>query len=148
MIAILKRNSWLTRPICAALITVLGGGACTTMAPVATPQQFIPVAQPSRIWVTRTDNSKVMIEGPRLMGDTLVGFVAGRYEEMLLPQARSIQFRAPAPRRTATLVAGAVLLGAGIIYMLKSSGSGAAGMGSEDPLNPASLRYFYPRGRR
>jgi hypothetical protein len=114
--------------------------ACSTLQPVATPQQFIPTAQPSRVWVTQADNSTMMVEAPRLLGDTLVGFVGGRYQEMLLPQVRWVGVRQPAPRRTTVLVAGLVFVGAGLIAVLQSSGPTGSSMGGEDPSNPSSLR--------
>lgn len=80
-----------------------------------------------------------MLEAPRLLGDTLVGFVGGRYQEMLLPQVRWMGVRQPAPRRTTVLVAGLVFVGAGLIAMLASSGPGGGPMGGEDPSNPSSL---------
>jgi len=113
--------------------------ACSTLQPVAAPQQFIPTAQPTRIWVTQSDNSTLMLEAPRLLGDTLVGFVGGRYQELLLPQVRWMGVRQPAPRRTTVLVAGLVFVGAGLIAMLASSGPGGGPMGGEDPSNPSSL---------
>lgn len=125
------------RAVCAVLVVPLT--ACSTLKPVATPQQFIPTAQPARIWVTRADNSTLLLEAPRLLGDTLVGFVGGRYQEMLLPQVRWMGVRQPAPRRTTVLVAGLVLVGAGLIAMLASSGPGGGPMGGEDPSNPSSL---------
>jgi hypothetical protein len=136
----------LKRPICAMLVTVLGTGACSTMRPVAAPQQFIPSARPSRVWVTTNDNARMMVEGPRVLGDTLVGFVGGRYEEILLPQTRWIGVRQPAPKRTAFLVAGSIVVGLGLFFLLNSDGPGGSISGGEDPSNPSSLRY--PRGLR
>jgi hypothetical protein len=84
--------------------------ACHTMQPI-TPSQLIstPVA---RIWVTGADQSTIVLHGPRLNGDTLGGFVDGKYREMLLSDTRAIQQRAAAPGRTAMVgaVAGAVAL--------------------------------------
>jgi len=114
--------------------------ACSTLQPVATPRQFIPAAQPTRIWVTRSDNSTLMLEAPRLLGDTLVGFVGGRYQEMLLPQVRWMGVRQPAPRRTTVLVAGLVVVSAGLLAVLSGSGPGGGPSGGEDPSNPSSLR--------
>lgn len=146
MLATLKKNRWLTRPVCATLMTVLGAGACSTMRPVAAPQQFIPSARPDRVWVTTNDNARMMMEGPRLLGDTLVGFVGGRYEEILLPETRWIGVRQPAPKRTAFLIAGSVVVGAGLLYLLAGNGLLGGGSQNEDPSNPSSLRY--PRGLR
>lgn len=116
---------------CATLIATLT--ACTTLQPVATPQQFIPVARPNRIWVTRADSSKLLVEAPRLLGDTLVGWVAGRYEEIPLPEARWVSVRQPAPRRTMLLVGAMVAVGAFMISVLASSGPPSPLPTPEDP---------------
>lgn len=146
MLSTLKRNGWLVRPVCATLIAVLAGGACSTLRPVATPMQFIPTERPSQVWVTTSENATMRLEGPRLLGDTLVGFVAGRYEEIPLPQARTMWVRTPAPKRTAFLVAGLAIVGAGLLYMLAGNGPSSPYSGGEDPSNPSSL--LYPRGLR
>lgn len=146
MLATLKKNRWLTRPLCATLMTVLGAGACSTMRPVTEPQQFIPSARPDRVWVTTNDNARMMFEGPRVLGDTLVGFVRGRYEEILLPETRWVGVRQPAPKRTAFLIAGSVVIGGALLYFLAGNGLGGSPPTSEDPSNPSSLRY--PRGLR
>jgi hypothetical protein len=137
MALLLRRSRWMQRTVCALLIVPLA--ACSTLQPVATPQQFIPTAQPTRIWVTRSDNSTMMLEAPRLLGDTLVGFVGGRYQEMLLPQVRWMRVRQPAPRRTTVLVAGLVVLSAGLLAVLSGSGPNGGPAGGEDPSNPSSL---------
>jgi hypothetical protein len=137
MALLLRRSRWMQRTVCALLIVPLA--ACSTLQPVATPQQFIPTAQPTRIWVTRSDNSTLMLEAPRLLGDTLVGFVGGRYQEMLLPQVRWMGVRQPAPRRTTLLVAGLVVVGAGLLAVLSGSGPSGGPGGGEDPSNPSSL---------
>ena len=72
--------------------------------------------------MTRADNSKLVMDSPRLLGDTLVGWVSGRYQEILLPDASRVQGRQPAPRRTAFLVAGVVTVGALLIAVLASTG--------------------------
>jgi hypothetical protein len=73
------------------------------MQPI-TPSQLIstPVA---RVWVTGADQTTVVLHGPRVNGDTLGGFVDGKYREMLLSDARTIQQRTAAPGRTAALAA-------------------------------------------
>jgi hypothetical protein len=100
---------------------------------VPAPQQFILTARPARIWVTRTDNTQVLVEAPRLLGDTLVGFVGGRYQEILLPETRWVGIRQPAPRRTAVLVGAVVALGAVLISVLASNGPASPIPTPEDP---------------
>ena len=138
MASTLRQSGWMRRTVCVVLVAPLT--ACTTLQPVATPQQFIPTSRPDRIWVTQSDNSTLMFEAPRLLGDTLAGFVGGRYQELLLPAVRWMGVRQPAPRRTTVLVASLVVVGAGLIAMLASSGPGGGSMGGEDPSNPSSLR--------
>lgn len=139
-----KQSGWLRRAVCALLIASLS--ACSTLQPVTTPREFIPAARPDRIWVTTNDNAKLLVEAPRLLGDTLVGFVGGRYEEILLPDTRWVGVRQSAPRRTAFLVAGVVVLGASLAYLLMSNGAGGGAPASEDPSVPGGL--LYPRGLR
>jgi hypothetical protein len=95
---------------------------CSTLQPIAAPRQFIGSAQPARIWVTRADGSTLAMDSPRLLGDTLVGWVGGRYEEILLPEASRVLGRRPAPRRTAFLIGGVVAVGALLIGLLASTG--------------------------
>lgn len=70
----------------------------------------------------RSDSPTLVMDAPRLLGDTLVGWVAGRYEEILLPEASRVMVRQPAPRRTAFLVGGVVAIGALLIAVLQSTG--------------------------
>jgi len=72
--------------------------------------------------------------------------VAGRYEEIPLPQARTLWVRQPEMKRTAFLVAGLAVLGASLFYMLNGNGPSGTMTGGEDPSNPSSL--VYPRGLR
>jgi hypothetical protein len=95
---------------------------CTTLRPVARPQEFIPSRRPDRIWVTRADNSKIVLDGPRLLGDTLVGWFRGDYQEILLLETRMITVRQPAGRRTALLVGTLAVVGVALIAVLASSG--------------------------
>jgi hypothetical protein len=131
MTMLLKRNGPMRRAACAMLIALLTG--CTTLQPVASPAHFIPAAQPNRIGVTRADSSKVLMEGPRLLGDTLVGWVAGRYEEIPLPEARWVSVRQPASRRTMLLVGAVVAVGAVMISMVASGGTPTAPPNPEQP---------------
>ena len=110
----------LKRTVSAALIVPLV--ACTALRPVTTPQQFIATAHPDRVWITQADNSTLLLEAPRLLGDTLVGFVGGRYQELLLPQVRRVDVRQSAPMRTAFVVAGVIGIGALLISVLASTG--------------------------
>ncbi len=51
--------------------------ACTTVATVRRPAQFIASKAPDIVWVTTTDNSQVVLLSPRVRGDTLGGLAGG-----------------------------------------------------------------------
>jgi hypothetical protein len=57
----------------------------------------------SRIWVTESDRTTVVLDAPRIDGDTLAGFVDGQYREMLLSETQGIKALAPAPGKTAAV---------------------------------------------
>lgn len=70
------RTRWLSLAIATALATI----ACYTMRPVSLDDL---VGEPaSRVWVTRQDQSVVVVDGPQVFRGKLVGFVDGRYREM------------------------------------------------------------------
>ncbi len=83
--------------------------------------------QPKQAWVTESDQSVVIVSGPQVVGDTLVGYVKGVYEEMPSAQLKEVRVEKPATTKTALLV-GAITVGfAGMVYAL--AGSGRAGRG-------------------
>ena len=55
--------------------------ACTQQVPL-TPSEFANGKQPRDVWVTRADGSVVHVYRPYIMGDTLLGFVNGRYRKV------------------------------------------------------------------
>ena len=114
---------------CALLLAALGGAACKTMKPVALNE--IAALNPDQVWVTEADQSVVVVAGPiNVMGDTLAGYVAGKYEEMPAGSFNKLVVQRPATTRTALLV-GAITVGfGGMVYAL----TGAAG-GTKTP-NP------------
>lgn len=110
----------LRRAVCISLMVSLTG--CSTLRPIAAPRQYITTERPARIWVTREDGSRVAMDTPRLLGDTLVGWVDGRYVEILLPDRSQVLGRQPAAGRTVFLISGVVAVGALLISALASSG--------------------------
>ena len=93
-----------------AAISTISLGACTTFGRVNTPEQYIPKHRPDHVWVTRSDGSTVVLNGPEVVGDTLVGTVR-RTGEVRIPlsQAQTVQARLPSPGRTRlALLGGAV----------------------------------------
>ena len=110
--------------------------SCTTLKPVADANTYLSASRPSQVWV-RTDNRTLLLEGPRLLGDTLVGFVDGEYREFLPGEVRGVHVRRPASGRTALLVSGMVVIGATLLAMLASTGPATPlPTGEDDPSNP------------
>ena len=89
----------------------LSSTACHTMRSVTVDE--LSALQPGAVWVTRADQSTVLVSGPRIFGDTLVGYVNGRFEEMPATGFQKMLVRRPARGKTAALlVVGLVGVGA------------------------------------
>ena len=73
-------------------IVVLGtiASACHRMRPLPTAE-LNPADLPARIWVTGVDRSVVILDVPRIRGDTLGGWVSGEYREMALSRTTAIR---------------------------------------------------------
>src|SRR5262245_53820716 len=117
-----RQSSNFTRFVAAILMTTTLAG-CTTFGPVSA-REYLPIQHPSNIWITKSDNSVVKMQAPKLLGDTLVGYVNGEFQEMRLSQTKQIQAKRPAPGRTA-IAAGAVIVGvaAGAALVIGSGGN-------------------------
>jgi hypothetical protein len=119
-----------------AVVLVFSLVSCTTLRPVADANTYLSNTRPSQVWV-RTEKKTLMLESPRLLGDTLVGFVDGEYREFLPGEVRGVDVRKPASGRTALLVSGMVIVGAFLIGALASTGpSSSLPTGEDDPTNP------------
>ncbi len=107
--------------------------ACTTVATVRQPAQFIASKAPQVVWVTRTDNSQVALLSPRIRADTLGGLADGvHYVEMPLSTVQSMRARQPAPRRTLLLMGGITLV---VATMAISASRGTGGPSSAPCIN-------------
>jgi hypothetical protein len=106
-----------------ALLAALSSAACKTMRPVTLDQ--LSAMKPLRAWVTANDQSVVLVSGPQVVGDTLVGYVNGTYEEMPSTQLKQVVVQAPANTRTALLVSAiAVGIGGFVVAITGSGGNG------------------------
>ena len=102
------------------LLAALSSAACKTMKPVTLDQ--LNAMKPNRAWVTSTDQSVVLVSGPQVVGDTLVGYVNGTYEEIPSAQLKQVVVQRPASTRTALLVATIAVGMGGFIYAITGSG--------------------------
>jgi len=118
--------------------------ACRTVIPVPSPAQYVSTKAPGLVWVTKTDNTVLALGAPHVVGDTLTGFVkGGEYVEMPLSNVQSMRANVAAPHRTALLVGGITLLGAGAVALTVK-----ALQGSSSPLdnNPNANCVSDPNG--
>lgn len=103
------------------IATTLSGAACHTMRPVTLEQ--LGAARPAVVWVTRADQSVVVVSGPRTFGDTLVGYVNGEFEEMPAADLKQIRVKQRARGKTAALIAAGAVGAAGFAYLISNVGS-------------------------
>jgi hypothetical protein len=105
------------RCLTAALLPLVAlATACSTVVAVHDPPAaFITAHDPGVVWITKADNSVVELASPKVMGDTLAGFVGPDYLELPLSSVQSLRARQPARKRTALLIGGATLAAAGAV---------------------------------
>lgn len=135
----------MNRHVIARCATVAVGlvsvAACSHVTAVRQPLEYVNAKSPLEVWVVRRHNDSIFrLEGPRLQGDTLVGFViptAGpmavtQYAEIPIRDVRQMRVREAAPIRTVALVAG--LTGSVVLAWSQLIGNGnAKGIGPGTP---------------
>jgi len=111
------------RPIiCAVLLATLASAACKSMKSVTLDQMSL--LGPERVWVTESDESVVLLYEPKVVRDTLVGYVGKHKEKVPSAGVRQVRVQTAAPARTTMLVVG---VGAGLIgLMIAVSGTGTS----------------------
>jgi hypothetical protein len=92
---------------CAA-VAVLVAGCTTWRVQWVSPETVIRRDQPGAVEVTRVDSSRVVLQDPRVVGDSLVGKVDGAVESVALAHVAYVAVR----RGDGAGTAGLVLLGA------------------------------------
>jgi hypothetical protein len=114
--------------ICGVLLTAHLG--CST-APkrVEQPAAYLQANSPKRIWVTLTNGDAMVIDAPRVYGDSLLGFTQsaqGGREEVWLPLSdlQEVKTRRHSGGRT-WLMAGAIGAAVGLILIVIPVGSGS-----------------------
>ncbi len=134
----------LRRVTAAALMPLIPlATACTTVAPVRRPAQFIVAKAPHVVWVTTTNNNQVSLLSPRVRADTLGGLAEGaHYVEMPLSTVQSMRARQPAPRRTLLLMGGVTLAVAALAVSVSRGTGGPSTAPCTNPNNPD----FCPNG--
>jgi len=134
----MKRFAWTKWAAWTAAAGLLAIAGCTTVASVKNPGTYVAAKQPRTVWLTKTDQSIVRMNGPRMVGDTVVGSVNGQYTE--IPMADVSSMRAIVPDETKTIAVAAVggaATVAALVVIFDHSGSGSGLPGPADTLtNP------------
>lgn len=114
---------------CALALAALSGIGCKTTTTVTLAQ--LNALKPERAWVTEGGKSVVVVDGPQVVGDTIVGYVNGVYEEMPASTFNQIVVEKAATTRTILLV-GAITAGFGGMVFALVGGKGDTGYGGAD----------------
>lgn len=116
------RSAASARNLSAALL-VAGAAACTSVGPV--PTSYIASKQPRTVWLTKSNRSVVKVDGPRMLGDTVIGSVGGEYTEIPLTDVTRVAAVQSSKGKTiAASALGAAAVGGALIVIFKHSGSG------------------------
>jgi hypothetical protein len=102
--------------VCALLVATLSSAACTTKKTVTIEE--LKVMNPLKAWITENDQTVVMVAGPQVVGDTVVGYINGVYEEMPAARLKQVMVETPAKTRTYLLVGGITVALGGMVYAL------------------------------
>ena len=127
---------------CALLLAALASAACKTMKSVTLDQ--LNVLGPDRAWVTESDQSVVLMYEPKVVGDTLVGYIGRRHEKLPSAGLKQLRVQTSAPTRTVLLAVGSTAGLIGFLVAVAGSGqsqapsasSGAPGDCSKHPEQP------------
>lgn len=127
------------RPFTAGVLTAasFASAGCFTMKP--TTLTDLGAAPSARVWVTRADQSTVIVYGPRVVENRLVGYVNNQYLEMPVTDVTLVVARRMAPGRTGAMVAAGIVGAAAVIAIL--SGGGQA----PDPCISGAPECPFPR---
>jgi hypothetical protein len=110
------------------LAAVVAGTACHSLTPLSWSE--LEGIRPSRVWVTRADQSVVEVTGPQVFGDTLVGYIDGEFYELPTSDLRRAVIRQPARAKTIGLAVAGVAVTAALVAMVA---------GNENYVNPAQF---------
>jgi hypothetical protein len=118
------------RVICGVLL-VAQAGCLTTPRAVggqAGPGAYLQANSPKRIWVTLTNGQQLVIDAPRVYGDTLLGVTkkGTTHEEVWLPltDLQDVRTRQVSGGRTA-LFGGVIAAVLGLVLIAWPTGSGS-----------------------
>ena len=99
---------------CGLALVLLSSTACHRTKVVSLDQSVAS----KHVWVTLNNESVVLLSGPQIYGNKLVGFVDGKYEEYPTTNVKQVHVREPHTAATAALVATGAAAFAVFVVML------------------------------
>lgn len=108
-----------TRLAGAILAVWLTGPACYSMRRVTVAD--LGSARTNRVWVTNPDQSRVLISDAQVFRGKLVGFVDGKYLELVPEDLHAIEVRQLSWARTIGLVAATGAVAAAVAVMVSGT---------------------------
>ena len=108
---------------CTLVLAALTSTACRTTRVVSLEQ--LRLISPDRVWVTDSDRSILLVEEPKVRGDTLVGYVGRNRTKLPSGALKQVRVSVSAPARTALLAAGAGGALVGFLVMVGGNGHSA-----------------------
>jgi hypothetical protein len=126
-----------------ALMILVSLTACSTMQPVEQPRAFLESRTPSVIWLSKSsDRTMVAIDAPKLVGDSIVGFVEGEYTEIPLVDVKAMQARQYSRKKTTAFLIGAGAVVVGLTFLIQGGHGANPEMDGEDDIG--ILRFRFP----
>jgi len=114
--------------------------ACSTMQPVAQPRDFIQTRQPAVVWLSHDQQAMISMDAPRLVGDSVVGFVEGEYTEIALSRITGMQAKQYSRSRTTGFILGLVGLTAAVVLTVTGGHGANPEMDGEDDIGILPIR--------
>jgi len=107
----------------AAILAVTAG--CSSLQPVAEPLRFIAETNPPVVYVSYETGAVMVMENPRISGDSMLGTVPGESRPVALPlnQVQTVSTVRRNSGRTALLIAGLAGMGAVMTYAVLANGT-------------------------
>jgi hypothetical protein len=102
----------------ALTVVILSSIACHSMKVLSLDQ----APGRSNVSLTLTDQSVVVVDGPQIYGNKVVGFVKGIYQEIPIARVKEAHVRETNGARTAVVVVAGTLGFVGFVYAITGAG--------------------------
>ena len=106
------------------VVTALATAACHTMVPMSFEE--VGTVRPGEVYITRPDRTVLVLTGPQVFGDTIVGYIGTTFYELDRDEVSRVTVKRSAKGRTIGLVAAGIAAAAGVGVMISGLGEEGA----------------------